>query len=130
MRTGRRLLLLAALSACAGVPKGPSGTCSPRWSILHQHSDCEDIRGGISGFVVYEVIAGAHRGRKVVAAYGEGGYRVPGTWSVALLRMEPTTIDHAWDNMCARGPYAGSIATFQTYASEAEARDAFRLYCD
>jgi hypothetical protein len=130
MRPCRRLLLLAALSTCAGVPKGPPETCSPGWSILHERAQCEDIRGEISGFIVYDVIAGAHRGRRVVAAYGEGARRPPGAWSIARLRMEPTTIERSWDNLCSRGPYAGSIATFQTYASEAEARDAFRLYCE
>ena len=128
----RTLLLL--LVACGAAPVRPK-TCSDAWVVVHAKQNCEDLRGGISGYWIFEIVDGPHRGKTVVGRYRDAapnergiGLRVS-NWGVARVHLGETTGAGTWDNLCVKfGPapvHAGTVDELQGFDEQSDARRAW-----
>jgi hypothetical protein len=133
------LALLLAACATAAPPGGkPSirndGGAAQQSSasglpVVRQVQSCADIRGGISGFVVFALADGS--GREVAYAYGNGSGGPfgpePGPWFVAEVQLGEATLpmEGGWPNECEPATYAGHVTWLSPgYDDEAAARRA------
>lgn len=132
---GGGLLFMACATSTspAGAPRvgnvgdGPS---APARTVLRLAGNCADIRGGISGYLVFEVVDGSDR--KAFYHYGGSVAGAPfdsvqGTWFVAEVSDVAVTLptEGWWPNQCEPAFYAGQVTTLLPgYADEATARRA------
>lgn len=127
-----RITLLLLLVGC-GHAAAPTAArrCEPT-AVLHLRQTCADIRSGISGYYVFEVVSGAHRGKTVTLGYADGPPppRVD-NWGIAPVTLQPSVRAHGWPNECSEVPvtYDGSIQTVEPFADEASARAALDERC-
>ncbi len=117
----------------------PPKECKQHGAVLRALLSCADVRGGYSGFTLYEAITGPHRGERILASYGEGagGSHPLAQWLVGYIDPTPRYPTSVWPNQCTgsnpvgRGtPADGTLMAATSYESEAAARTAFSYYCD
>jgi hypothetical protein len=135
----RTTLVVLLIAACGRPPRGPvpPKQCKEHGAVLRALLQCADIRGGYSGFTLYEALTGPHRGARILASYGDSTGVGLAQWLVGYIDPTPRYPTSMWPNQCTgtnpggRGaPADGTLMEAATYESEAAARKAFAYYCD
>ena len=142
-----RSTVIAAVSIGCGASSKPPPTVRPVQavqpaarpvtneapSLLRVVQSCPDIRNGWSGYQVFEVIEGPATGTKVVAGYGEEMGAGLAEWAVGRVTLVTYSPSVGWPNSCGRvveglqgTRYDGGVGDALSFATEAEARHAFR----
>jgi hypothetical protein len=134
----RIALVLLACCHQAPPPERAAPPASCPWQLLHAQKQCGDLRGGLSGFWILEVVDGPHAQQRVLAFYGEAhdGGRVD-NWNLSrTVTFRPTPEPSGgWPNECTQAKlggettYAGAVDTVESFGREADARAALAKRC-
>ena len=139
-----RIALVLLMGCSQTVPRKPqpvvSTPCAAGWLLLRAVHQCSDMRSGVSGYWVLEIVDGPHAGRDVIVSYGEGETTgTIGNWNLSrTVTFRPTPIpDRRIENSCSvlapdatvSVPYDGVIDVSEGFENEAAARTVLAQRC-